>query len=247
MTKKIIVFDKDDTITKAKCNIENNMAKLLSKLSFKYDIAIITWWSFENIYEQIVRLLPTSTDFSRLYLFPTIWAQMYIFKNSKWEKVYWDFLSEKEVNYITEVLNVAIEKLNLKPKKTWWDIIENRWPQITYSALWQQAPLEAKKTFDPDKKIRKKIVDFIKEKLSDYSIWIWGSTSIDITRKWLNKAYWIQKIMENLNFKKEDILFIWDALFKWGNDYPVKELWIDCIQVSSLDDTEKEIRNLLNN
>jgi hypothetical protein len=40
--KKIIVFDKDDTITKAKCEMDKNMASIFSKLLNNYKVAIIT-------------------------------------------------------------------------------------------------------------------------------------------------------------------------------------------------------------
>jgi hydroxymethylpyrimidine pyrophosphatase-like HAD family hydrolase len=72
MQRQIIVFDKDDTLTKAKCNITNSMAELLSKLTHKYKVAIITGGSWDNIYEQIVSKLPKNTNFKNLYVFPTI-------------------------------------------------------------------------------------------------------------------------------------------------------------------------------
>ena len=50
--------------------------------------------------------------------------------------------------------------------------------------------------------------------------------------------------MENLKVSKEDILFVWDAIFPGGNDYPVKEFGIDYIKVSSLDNTREVIRKL---
>jgi len=243
--KKIIVFDKDDTITKAKCDISPDMADLLAKLSKKYKVAIITGGSFENIKSQIIDKLSVDTNFSNIFLFPTVWTQMYFFDGKNWVRKYAEFLSDKEVKHIFDVLNNALEKLNLIPEKTWWEILENRWSQVTYSGLGQKAPLEAKQKFDPDKKIRQQIVDFIKDDLQDYSIGIAGTTSIDITRKWLDKVYWIRKIMENLNIKKDEILFVWDALFPGGNDYPVKEFWVDCVQVKSLDDTKKVILDLL--
>jgi phosphomannomutase len=170
---------------------------------------------------------------------------MYIFKDNDWKRLYAEFLTNEEVRYISNVLNEAIDKLGLRPEKTYGDIIENRLSQVTYSALGQKAPLEEKQKFDPDKKIRQKIVDYVKDKLTDYSIWIAWTTSIDITRKWLDKSYGIKKMMEKLSLNKEDILFIWDAIFPGWNDYPVKEFWIDCIQVESLEDTEREIKKFI--
>ncbi len=241
---KIIVFDKDDTITKAKTNIDTEISNLFSKLLEKNKVAIITWWNFDNIYTQIVKLLPKNTNFSNLFLFPTIGTQMYYFKNWEWKRKYAEFLSEEEANYIKSVLEKWLKDLNLIPEKYWWELIENRWSQITYSALWQKAPLEEKQKFDPDKKIRQKLVDYVKNDLKDYTMGIAGTTSVDITKKGLDKAYWIKKIMENLWIKKEEISFIWDALFPWWNDYPVKEFWIDCIKVNNPEDTKKYLKNL---
>ena len=242
---KIIVFDKDDTITKAKTNIDTEMSNLFSKLLEQSKVAIITWWDFKNIYSQIVELLPKNTNFSNLFLFPTIWTQMYYFENWEWKRKYAEFLSEEEVNYIKSILEKWLKDLNLIPQKYWWEIIENRWSQITYSALWQKAPLEEKQKFDQDKKIRQKLVDYIKNDLKDYWIWIWGTTSIDITRKWLDKAYGIRKIIENLQITKEKILFIWDALFPWGNDYPVQEFWVKCVKVNNPEDTKIYLKSLI--
>ena len=242
---KIIVFDKDDTITKAKTNIDTEMSNLFSRLLEKNKVAIITWWDFNNIYSQIVSLLPENSKFSNLFLFPTIWTQMYYFENWEWKRKYAEFLSEKEANYIISILEKWLKDLNLIPEKYWWELIENRWSQITYSALWQKAPLEEKKKFDPDKKIRQKFVDYIKNDLQNYSIGIGWTSSIDITRKWLDKAYWIKKIMENLGTKKEEILFIWDALMPWWNDYAVKEFWIDCVKVNNPEDTKEYLKDNL--
>ena len=43
----------------------------------------------------------------------------------------------------------------------------------------------------------------------------------------------------------EDILFIGDALFAGGNDYPVKALGIDCISVNGPEETMEIIQTLL--
>jgi phosphomannomutase len=77
---------------------------------------------------------------------------MYIFKDNDWKRLYAEFLTNEEVRYISNVLNEAIDKLGLRPEKTYGDIIENRLSQVTYSALGQKAPLEEKQKFDPDKK-----------------------------------------------------------------------------------------------
>ena len=105
--------------------------------------------------------------------------------------------------------------------------------------------LKEKLKFDPDKKIRKRIVTELKKYLSDWEIWIAGSTSIDVTKKWLDKSYWITKLIEELNLQPKEILFVWDALYPWWNDEPAKKIWVDIYEVKDPQDTKKLILKLL--
>ena len=108
------------------------------------------------------------------------------------------------------------------PEKCYWDIMDNRWSQITFALIWVDTPLEVKEFWDPNQEKRKKMVEYMKEDLKDFKLWIAATSSIDITRKGIDKAYGIKKIMENLNIKKEEILFIWDCLFEWWNEKVLK-------------------------
>jgi len=242
---KIIAFDMDDTLAPAKSPADSEMIKLLENLLLKYKVAIITGGKFDTINMQIISQLSAKTNLKNLFIFPTIWTRMYYFENNMWNLKYSQDLEKKEVEIIENILNKAIVDLELKPETIWWEIVENRWSQVTYSALWQKAPLDAKRLWDPNKTIRQKIREYIKDDLSEYSIWIWWTTSIDITKKWLDKSYWIQKIIENIGIKKEEIFFIWDAIFPGWNDYPVKQYWVDTKQVENPEDTKIIIKELI--
>lgn len=237
----------DDTLSPAKSPADKEMLELLWKLLEKYKVSIVTWWKFETINMQIISWLWNNINLENLFIFPTIWTRMYYFKNNAWNMKYSQDLSDEEVKKIENILNKAIIDLDLKPEKVWWEIVENRWSQVTYSALWQQAPLESKRVWDPDKKIRQKIRDYIKDDLEEFSIWIGWTTSIDVTKKWLDKSFWIKKMIENLNVEKEEILFIWDAIFPGWNDYSVKEFWVKTKQVENPEDTKFIIKNLIKN
>lgn len=52
--------------------------------------------------------------------------------------------------------------------------------------------------------------------------------------------------MKQLNLEKEDILFIGDNLNVGGNDYPVKSLGIDTIQVRNCEDTKWILKGIIN-
>lgn len=241
---KLISFDLDDTLSPAKSPADREMIWLLEELLKKYKVSIITGWKFETIDMQIISQIKDKNVLENLFIFPTIWTRMYYF-DGEWKQKYAEDLSEKEVKKIIDIFNNAIETLNLKPEETWWEIVENRWSQVTFSALWQKAPLEAKRIWDPDKKIRQKLRDFIKGDLEEFSIGIWWTTSIDVTKKGLDKSYGMKKMIEKTWVKKEEILFIWDAIFPGGNDYPVYEFWIDSKKVENPEDTKKIIKELI--
>lgn len=157
-----------------------------------------------------------------------------------------DFTPE-EKKKILYSMNEVIDLLNLRPEKTRWDIVEDRWSQITFSALWQNAPLQEKQLWDPDFKKRNIIKAELEKRIPEFSINSGWTTSIDITMKWVDKAFAIKKIMEKNPFKLENILFIWDAVFPWWNDYPPFTIWTDCIKTNWVEHTKEIIKKLIEN
>ena len=142
-------------------------------------------------------------------------------------------------------MDEVLDLLDLRPEKTWWELVEDRWSQITFSALGQEAPLEEKSVRDPDFKKRNVIKMELEKRIPNFSINSGWATSIDITMKWVDKAFWIRKIVENFPFELDDILFIWDAVFPGGNDYPPFTIWVDSIKTDGVEHTKKIIRRLI--
>lgn len=244
--KKIIVFDLDDTLTKSKTRVDEEMKDLLIQLLNKYKVAIITGWEFDQINKQIVSYLcEWNPQLENLYIFPTCGAKMYQYEDGVYSKKYEEWLSQDQMDYINEVLWKMISHFELDFLESYGDVIENRGTQITYSALWSECPLEIKSQWDPDGEKRQKYRDFIKDDLKEFNVWIAGRSSIDITKNWIDKAYGIRKIMSEIWIDKQDILFIWDMLMPGGNDYPVKEFWVDCESVKNPEGTKIIINELI--
>lgn len=244
---KIIVFDLDDTLSESKQKIDEEMSLLLSELTKKYKVAIITWWEFNQISKQVLDNLDLkNTNFENLYIYPTCWAKMFQYIDWEYEIIYSEDLTEDEINNITSVLEWAIDKLWLNKEESWWTNIDNRWTQITYSPLWNECPLEIKFKWDPDWLKRQEIRNYIIDDLKDFHVWIAWRSSMDITKKWIDKAYWIKKIISEIWLEKKEILFMWDMLMPGWNDYPVKEFWVDFNEVIDPEDTKLLIRALLN-
>lgn len=238
--KKVIAFDLDDTLAVTKSPIEDRIGELLAQLLDHFDVCIISGGKFEQFKKQVVdRLSATPQQLTRLHLMPTCGTRYYHFDTAKsdWEQVYAEDLSEKQKQEIISVLEQTAKQLGYWEAKPYGEIIEDRGSQITFSALGQQAPPEKKYEWDPDGTKKHAIRDAAAPLLPDVEVRVGGTTSIDVTMIGIDKAYGMKKLMEQLEIGKDDILFVGDKLEEGGNDYPVKAMGIDSLQVSEWQDT----------
>src|SRR5690606_31015921 len=135
--------------------------------------------------------------------------------------------------------------LNYREDKIWGEIVEDRGSQITLSALGQEAPVDAKEAWDPDNSKKFKLRNFVAEQIPEFEVRSGGTTSIDVTKLGIDKAYGMQKLMEILGVTKDEILFFGDRLKEGGNDYPVKAMGIDSLEVSNWEHTAIALRAIL--
>ncbi|WP_026449630.1 HAD-IIB family hydrolase [Aequorivita capsosiphonis] len=242
--KKLIIFDLDGTLAKSKSAIDKEMAELFNNLLDVALVSIISGGDWPQFKKQVLSHLPKNAKLKKLTILPTCGTKFYQYKND-WHELYEENFTEAERNQILDNLKSAIENANLDIKKTWGDQIEDRGSQITFSALGQKAPLEEKKGWDPDFAKRKKIVEPLKKTLKEFSIGMGGTTSIDIVKPGIDKAYGIRKLEEILEIDIPEMLFIGDALFDGGNDHPARKTGVDCIQVRDPEETKTIIKTII--
>lgn len=243
----LIIFDLDGTLAPSKSPLESDMAALLFELIKHKKVAVMSGGGYHQFQVQFLHSLPHSTEnLSNLYLLPTSGTRLYVWKG-QWQMQYAEDFTTKEKEVILSTLRMAIKMSGIPvPEQTYGPEIEDRDSQITYSGLGQNAPLNLKSYWDPDRSKREKIVSILQKKLPSYDARIGGTTSIDITRRGVNKGYGIRKLEEFLNLSPENILFVGDALFHGGNDYPARASGVDCKQVSGPEEVKEIIRNWLN-
>jgi hypothetical protein len=229
----------DGTLTDIKCDLEKDMSGVIGRLLEHKALAVIGGGSYGQFQKQFVAHLDCPASLlSRLYLFPTCATAFYAYKDGVWENVYLEKLSDKEKGRIMHAFEVALHKADYrKPEVVYGELIEDRETQITFSALGQRAPPPLKKLWDPDHRKRKLIRAYLQDEIPEFEINIGGGTSIDVTRKGIDKAYGVRKIMEYLGFAQKDLLFVGDALFEGGNDYPARSTGVDCVSVSGPNET----------
>ncbi|KAL4780051.1 HAD-like domain-containing protein [Aspergillus varians] len=131
------------------------------------------------------------------------------------------------------------------PEKAWGERIEDRGSQITFSALGQQAPLTEKEKWDPDFAKRRVIQADLRQWLPDMSVNMGGATSVDFTKKGVDKAYGLRRLSEHSRTALEEMVFVGDAIFPGGNDYPAFELGLKTVKVKNPDGTLAAIAGIV--
>ena len=243
--KDLIVFDLDGTLAESKSAIDAEMSALLGKLLDVAQVAIISGGDFPQFESQLVANLPQHAQLKKLSLLPTCGTKFYSYASGTWVKKYSEDFTVAEKAQITSALENAVDQSGFKAAKTWGEAIEDRSTQITYSALGQQAPLDEKKTWDPDFAKRKAIKTILDTMLTGFSVTLGGSTSIDITKPGIDKAYGMRKLVEILGIPIAKMLFIGDALFPGGNDYPARSTGADCIMTRDPNETKRIIETII--
>ena len=242
--KKLIIFDLDGTVVQSKSSLDAEMSALLRDLLRIVKVAVISGGNWPQFEKQLVSNLPHDANLKNLSLLPTCGTKFYKY-NSAWEKLYSEDFTEEEREKIISSLQKAVGLSNFNAEKVWGDRIEDRGSQITLSALGQQAPLEEKKKWDPDFAKRKQIKAFLDNLIPQFSVRLGGTTSVDVTKQGIDKAYGIRKLRDILGVAINEMIFIGDALFPGGNDYPAKEAGVVSIQVKAPDETKRIIETLI--
>ncbi|MBM9468439.1 HAD-IIB family hydrolase [Nakamurella leprariae] len=258
---ELVAFDLDDTLAPSKSRIDPEMAELLTGLLPHVRVCIISGGRFEQFDTQVLANLPTALDavtngdassgsaaetaLARMHLMPTCGTQYYERQDGAWTRVYAEDLSEPDKQRVVEVLTAGAKELGLWESQTWGPIIEDRGSQITFSALGQQAPVDAKHAWDPDGVKKERLRTYAAPLLPELEVRGGGSTSIDVTRKGVDKAYGMAKLLERLDLRPDQVLFVGDRLDPGGNDYPVKSLGIRTVAVEQWQHTAVFVRGMI--
>jgi len=242
--KRLIVFDLDGTLAPSKQPLDRGVGEWIAKLLAVCRVAVISGGAWTQFQTQLLTNLPHDAPLDRLSLLPTSGTRFYKYDGA-WQQLYAEDFTADEKTQIIVALNQVFDASGFKPDKHWGDTIEDRGSQITLSALGQQAPLDIKDKWDPDFAKRKVMRARLVELLPQFSIGMGGSSSLDVTRPGVDKAYGIAKLKQELGIAIADMLFVGDALFEGGNDYPARKSGVTCIQVAGPSETVKVIETVI--
>jgi len=244
---RLVAFDLDDTLAPSKSALDPTMIDLLVKLLGVTEVCIISGGQFGQFQSQVIDNLPeiSPNKLARLHLMPTCGTQYYRSDDQGWAQVYAENLSEDEKTRALDAVEQSARHLGFWESDTWGPILEDRGSQITFSALGQAAPVAAKIAWDPTNAKKNALRDAVQERLPDLEVRSGGSTSVDITRQGIDKAYGMKRLADLTNVNLDDMLFVGDRLDENGNDYPVKVLGVECIAVEGWPDTVALLEDLI--
>jgi phosphomannomutase len=243
--KKLIVFDLDGTLADSKSAVDPEMSGLLHDLLGIVKVAVISGGGWPQFEKQFVSNLPHDKLLANLSLLPTCGTKFYRYESADWKQIYSEDFTSDQREKILDSLKKAIGVADFKIEKLWGKQIEDRGSQITFSALGQKAPMGEKEKWDPDFAKRKKIKAILDTFIPEFSVRIGGSTSVDITKPGIDKAYGIRKLRDLLGISIKEMIYIGDALYVGGNDYPAETAGVDCIQVKDPNETKRVIQTII--
>lgn len=235
--KQLIVFDLDGTLAESKSALDAEMSALLHNLLGIVKVAVISGGDWPQFEKQLFSRLPRDERLMNLSLLPACGTKYFRYIQD-WEQVYSEDLTGDEKKKIVSSLSTTLGLADFKIEKVWGEVIEDRGSQITFSALGQRAPLQEKAKWDADFAKRKKIKAILDTFIPEFSVRMGGTTSIDVTKAGVDKAYGIKKLRDLLGIPLKEMIFIGDALFAGGNDHPVEEAGVFSIAVRGPQETK---------
>ena len=240
-------FDLDDTLAPSKAPLPDPVRDALLRLLDVSEVCVISGGQVEQFRTQLVARLGSLPDrlAARLHLMPTCGTQYWRLTSDGLTCVYAEHLTDGEKQAAMAAVEEEAKRLGLWAAETWGPALEDRGSQITFSALGQQAPLDAKKAWDPTGEKKNRLRSAVQARVPELEVRSGGSTSVDITRQGIDKAYGMRRLAELTGIPFDETVFVGDRLDPDGNDYPVKALGVPTIAVEGWEDTVQVIDTLI--
>jgi len=242
-----IIFDLDDTLAESFKRPSDEMLARLGKLLERLPVAIMTGSGFNRMESQFLSVIaayPRAQE--HFYLFPNSSAQCYVLERGQWKQQYNFALTEEERTRIKTVIEkIVAESGLLRDIPHAGQRLFDREAQVAFTPVGVDAPLETKQLWDPGGGKRKFLFDALSQALPEFEVLLGGTTTIDVTRKGINKSYGVQWLSERLNIPTNEMLYVGDAFNEGGNDRVVMQTGILTRPVSGPLETAQVIDEIL--
>lgn len=229
MAYKHLFFDMDQTIAPSRQLILPDMHTLLTELP--HDIIIVSGQEVVKIDWQSDNLIAYTLGQNGNHATDTQNAEL-------WNIALDDAHKQEILGHIAKLTRLLEHELNEE-----WRPIEDRGAQITFSPIGNTAPVEIKRSYDPNRTKREWLMAQVPFESADLVVKIGGSTSLDYIHKDRHKGTNVKKLIEYNNWNGDDCVYFGDGLYPGGNDEAVIGV-IDTIPVEDHLDTYKKLQEM---
>jgi len=246
MIPRLVFFDVDNTLAESKQPLTPRRAELMTELLRHTKVAVTSGAKFSLIKTQIPDQLPEDVR-QNLYMLPASGSALFEYQNGEWKAVYEDLFTPEQI----EEVRAAFIKAGTDTGLIDFDApsvgerIEARGSEMALTAPGQDAPIDVKAAWDPDRAKRLALREVLLPLLPNYEVRIAGRSTIDVTKKGIDKSYGVEQMSKHVNIPISDMVYIGDALFPGGNDEVVKKSGIKTHQVKDPNETEQIIEAML--
>ncbi|MBR1927920.1 MAG: HAD-IIB family hydrolase [Bacteroidales bacterium] len=220
-TKKLIVFDLDGTLTQHKQPLTDANRAVLDTLRQRYEIIMAGGGNCKRIYNQMGQ-------------YPITILGNYGMEESQVIDGEFKMVREETSPVDKKFFDKKTAELRKKYGYTVYKGDSNEYHQsgmVTFALLGTKADQADKLVFDPDKIRRRAMFLEMSEIFKDYSVFIGGTTSFDITPKQYNKYDAVMRYAAEHGYVKDQILFVGDDFTDGGNDSQIRLGGMDYIRI----------------
>jgi phosphomannomutase len=209
-------FDLDNTLTRSKSHIAPEHKPILRKLVALADVIVVSGHAEKDIKAHL-------EDVAGFY---TMGQNGNVAKRPDGSVLWERKLSEGQKKAIYAFTDKARKHLAYTVRDE-NDIVEDRGAQIAFSLIGHHENQDVKDAFDPAHEKRKKLLEDLRADVENLrekhnvDVLIAGTTNLDIIERGKNKGFNITEFISLMGWKKEECLYIGDALFPGGNDETV--------------------------
>lgn len=209
---KLIAFDLDGTLTQHRSKLEPYNREVLDELSDRYKLIMVGAGGCERIYGQMNEYPIDIIGFYGM--------QESVMADGALKIVRSEFYTVDK-DYFETSMNVIREKYGYTDYAG-ANVVFHETGAVTLPLLGGDANIADKVAFDPDRKKRAVMYDYVSSLFPDFNVFIGGSSSFDIVKKQFNKYNALTKYMNEHGLTKDDVMFVGDDFGTGGNDEHVK-------------------------
>ena len=233
-TKKLIAFDLDGTLTAPKQPLTAENKAVLDTLAQRYEIIMAGAGNCKRIYNQMGG-------------YPITIVGNYGMEESRIVDGEFRIVREEKTPADRKFFDKKCMELRKEYGYTSYkgDPLEyHESGMVTFGLLGTKPDQADKLAFDPDKVKRREMLPEVQEVFKDYSVFIGGTTSFDITPKQYNKYDAVMRYAAEKGYTKDQILFVGDDFADGGNDSQIRLGGMDYVRIDDYTRLPEKLRFL---